>query len=289
MRANDDHDYELRANNGPFQTKSPYERIAQLSRLSIRLFEIYHCKATELTFAALHSAQTPIFDDACYRIVAGWFVYLFAKMQLQLSPDRESPMNGSSSSSEVFNAVFSASHCLLDFLRVLQREGSALVSFGGDSRAGARPGLVPFGQIDNEHIVAFFLQTSTAARHSNSTNDCLNTVIRHLVITCHIQILNIYVTILIALQHDANLKKSHIPTDEHVEDDTRLAVVVQLCAYLLKRQRQAVSLFLSQTPSTPTFSAECATASAMDNRALMGHLEVAVQQRLARVQQILRI
>lgn len=216
-------------------------------------------------------------------------------MQLQVPPDREDPMSGTKPAGEILHSIFSASHCLLDVLRILQKEDDTHSSPNLDFWDGIKPDPERSSQMNSELMTANFHQyIPSTINYQSPPSHCPNTVIRHLIIACHIQILNIYVTVLIAIQHDASLKIAHSTTNGQVEDDTRLALVVKLCAYLLDRQRQAVDLFLIHTPH-PTattaagFGAICPTALPLNNRAMMSHLENDVQQRLERVQLTLRI
>jgi hypothetical protein len=74
-------------------------------------------------------------------------------------------------------------------------------------------------------------------------------IIRHLVIACEALLLDIYVAILITLQHDAHPGD---PTNTTALGDVRLVLVVQLCAYLIERQHQAVDVWLApQSPKGP--------------------------------------
>lgn len=275
---------------------APFSKVDQLSQLSTRLWKIYNsscalARTAELSYAAPRNPQGPLFDDACYGVVAAWFVHLFARMQLQVPLVSDGSPSGTGLNGEILQSIFSASHYLLDILRLLQRELDAPTTPEAGLWTGLSPGLVHSAQVSNEHISGYFNQTGNIPSHSNDPSNCPSSMIRHLVIACHTQILNIHVTVLVALQHDAVLKNPHFSTEGHVEDDTRLALVVQLCAYLLERQRQAVHLFLVQVPPSPTqvYGTHGGTTSSMSNQAMMGHLEVDVQHRLARIQQMLRI
>lgn len=193
------------------------------------------------------------------------------------------------STGEILHSVFSASHYLLDILRFLQRENTTLDTSDVDLWTGltSEPHSA---QVTNKHLTSYFDQTYQSTSFSNESNQYPSTVIRHLVIACHTQILHIYVAVLIALQHDAALKNSQLSTDGLVEDDTRIALMVQLCAYLLERQRQAVDLFFAQLPPPPPMHSMSFQATPpMSNRAMMEHLEIDVQQRIARIQQMLQI
>ena len=74
-------------------------------------------------------------------------------------------------------------------------------------------------------------------------------IIRHRVMACEALLLEIYMAILNALQHDAFHGDSMNTT---ALGDIRLVLVVQLCSYLIERQQQAVDLCLApQNPLSP--------------------------------------
>lgn len=213
-------------------------------------------------------------------------------MQLQIPMDCQQETPETRSTGEILHSVFSASHYLLDILQLLRRESAVSDTPNVDLWTGVISEPVHSAQVNNEHITSYFDQGFQLTSNPDTPNDSPSIVVSHLVVACHTQILNIYVTVLVALQHDAALKASPLSMDGHVEDDTRLALLVKLCAYLLERQRQAVDLFFAQLlPLPPTSSCNLSfpITSPMSNRAMMGHLEVDVQQRLARIQEMLRI
>jgi hypothetical protein len=76
--------------------------------------------------------------------------------------------------------------------------------------------------------------------------------------------------------------------------DIRLVLVVQLCSYLIERQRQAVEVYLSPLPQSQQhdlfdFHQPSPPASTAGSREGMTHLDMEIQQRLARVRQTLHI
>ncbi|CZT24000.1 uncharacterized protein RCC_09717 [Ramularia collo-cygni] len=281
------------ASGNSLSEKTRSEMISQLTHLSSRLDTLYSSKGVELSYTAFHSPHLTLFDDACYRIVAGWFVYLFARMQLQVPSEDANFMSGMRPTGDILHSVFSASHCLLDVLRALQRESiDADAATNVDLWTEIKQEPVHSAQVNNEHITSYFQNDQSTNMYQTAQSRCPSTVLRQLVVNCHTQTLNIYVIVLIALQHDAAINNSQMSTDRQVEDDTRLALVVQLCADLLERERQAVDLFLTRLPPSSeaqTFESQCQTMLPMGNGTMMGHLEIDVQQRLARIQQMLRL
>lgn len=194
----------------------------------------------------------------------------------------------SSETGEVLQFVFSATHYLLDILLSLQRENDATRIPGMGLWADLTAGPVYSAQVSNDHMTTYFNQIRPSISCTNGLSDCSSTITQDLVIACHTHVLNIHATMLGALQHDAVLKTHHpISEKAHVKDDTRFALTVQLCAYLLERQRQAVHSFLAPRSAPPSMSAHAAFSTS--DRVIMNHLEVDVQQRLAQIRQILRI
>lgn len=124
---------------------------------------------------------------------------------------------------------------------------------------------------------------------------------RHLVIACHTLLLNIYLAVLTALRHDAALQKPSLS----LESCTSLAnihpvFVMQLCSYLIERQRQAVDLYLSvksplpqsqqlDDPRPQQSNTPVTPVTTNGDRGVIYHLEREVKQRLAQLRQTLCI
>lgn len=267
------------------QDRSPYAAIAQLSQLSTRLYPLHQsgcilAEAAAASFAGNMSQQTPLLDDSCLKSVASWFVHLFARMPLHIPVDY-----GTKNTGEVLQSVFSASHYMLEILRRLQNESLAYEpsrdTGAGLSHVSSHPGQ---GNNDNPNAMNIL---APAGHYSH------NTIICHLVIACHTLLLNIYVAVLIALQHDVDLRTSYLASQcsGYLEGETQLVMVVQLCAYLLERQRQAVDIYFSPSPPTPpaTQMMTPPTTPPTANREVVSHLEADIRQRLTRIRQTLRI
>ena len=114
-------------------------------------------------------------------------------------------------------------------------------------------------------------------------------IIRHLVMACEALLLEIYAAILTALQHEAYPGDSMNAT---ALGNVRLVLVVQLCAYLIERQHQAVGQCLAPAvaqkhnlpSSLPSGPFHLGTA----DRESLKDLKVQVQQKLTRLRQMLR-
>lgn len=109
-------------------------------------------------------------------------------------------------------------------------------------------------------------------------------ITRHLIMACEALLLEMYAAILTALQHEAYPGDTGSAT---ALGNVRLVLVVQLCAYLIERQHQAVGQCLIQAniqthnlPSPPQ-------AESSDTECLKD-LKAQVQQKLARLRQMLR-
>ncbi|KAL8944158.1 MAG: hypothetical protein Q9211_000691, partial [Gyalolechia sp. 1 TL-2023] len=133
---------------------------------------------------------------------------------------------------------------------------------------------------------------------SSYTRSSSSTVIRHLVHACYTLLLDIYIALLTALQYDAERWSSSCRPAAAVSStaalaDIALVLTVQLCSYLIKRQHQAMDLFLSsqqqQQNEGPGSSRQPSPPPASTTCAVMSDLEMEVQHRLERLRQTLRI
>ncbi|KAF2258400.1 hypothetical protein CC78DRAFT_117692 [Lojkania enalia] len=112
---------------------------------------------------------------------------------------------------------------------------------------------------------------------------------RHLVMACEALLLEIYAAILTALQHEAYPADSMSGT---ALGNVRLVLVVQLCAYLIERQHQAVDQCLSPalaqkhnlSTTIPSEHFQLGTV----HRECLKNLKINVQQKLTHLRQMLR-
>ncbi|OBT61269.1 hypothetical protein VE03_09381 [Pseudogymnoascus sp. 23342-1-I1] len=302
--------------------------IAQLSQLSTRLYPLYRSSCS-LAKAAESSCQprdrsyfrqSPLIDDAAFKSVTAWLVQVSANMNFLFPGNLQNPSLETTTAGDILNDAFSASHHFLKILRCLQVdvESGALCNTPTNSKSA--PASTEGGENGDfwESITPQSLASASGEKPSyfeinnGSTNcvrpssQCHNTVVRHLVIACHTLLLNIHVAVLIVLQHDANLRSSY-PPHKNVEADPymdataladiRLVLVLTLCSYLIKRQQQAVDLYLSpQSPSSssqendlPIFHQSSLDTSSAANIQAVSDLEIEVQQRLEKLRQTLRI
>ncbi|OQE40830.1 hypothetical protein PENCOP_c005G07188 [Penicillium coprophilum] len=126
----------------------------------------------------------------------------------------------------------------------------------------------------------------------NSGNGTMQ-VIHYLVMACEALLLEIYVAVLVALQHEA-----YSSTNGTVLGDVRLVLVVELCSYLIERQLQAVDSYLApQNRLNPNmmgasipgkFDIPGGPENLDKDRDMLNDLRNQVQERLGHLRQILR-
>lgn len=201
------------------------------------------------------------------------------------------------STGNTLHDTLSASHQLLEVLCCLQ-EGGGMgmgepLSGGGremssnpssDFWAGDIEGCSSTSRTSSTELSSSNFESSTSGVYTQGqtqgrpSRPYSNTVVRHLVIACHTMLLEIFATVLTALQQDADLRYNNtntsntnilpsnfntttppstfspnLPSGAGLGEggdtppplaDIRLVMVVQVCSYLVERQVWAVGLFL---------------------------------------------
>ena len=294
--------------------------IAQLSQLSTRLSSLRYssytlANAAESSSSRLPSGrQIPLIDAAAFETVAAWLAHGHDAANMNVHPSihtpaqsqgpypSPAPVTKSRGGHGILHDVFSASHRLLEILRHLQVRNIAEPFNSSTAPAPFTPSAAPSGQ-SSVHLKLIKGPWSSAPS-SGSQQHSYNTmqIIRHLVVACEALLLEIYMAVLTALQHDALHGASMNTT---ALGDVRLVLVVQLCSYLIERQQQAVDLSLApQSPLSPvsvsgTFPPKLdlfgsqtpiPLGPVMDaaDREVLSDLKDQVQQRLAHLRQTLR-
>jgi hypothetical protein len=110
-------------------------------------------------------------------------------------------------------------------------------------------------------------------------------IMRHLIMACEALLLEIYVAILAALEHEA------CPVDlvnSTALGNVRLVLIVQLCAYVIERQHQVVGQCLAQNQNVSNMSSSGYFAQHVTDRESLKSLKMQVQQRLTRLRKMLR-
>ena len=239
--------------------------IAQLSQLSTRLSSVRYSSYTLANAAESSSSclpngrQTPLIDAAAFETAGAWLALgqdplnLNVHQPVHISNQSHVPYPSPTPDTRpraghgILHDVFSASHRLLEILRHVQvksvAEPSSIASSAFTSSAAT------LGQ-SSVHLRLTkgpwsFAPSSGSQQHSHNTMQ----IIRQLVMACEALLLEIYMAILNALQHDAFHGDSMNTT---ALGDITLVLVVQLCSYLIERQQQAVDLCLApQNPLSP--------------------------------------
>ncbi|KAL8923182.1 MAG: hypothetical protein Q9208_004745 [Pyrenodesmia sp. 3 TL-2023] len=301
----------------------PEVGIARLSQLSTRLYPLHRASCTLAETAASSGQprdgnqipQSPRLDDAAFKSVAA-FVHVSADMNLLFRTDRRTPVE-TTTTGDTLHDAFSASQNLLQILRCLQVDvatdtsssSTSLSNSAGGAHLDPRAGITSQASQTASTLEgngSYFEQRKRSSAYARPSNQYSNTVILHLISACHTLLLNIYVAVFIALQHDADrwsFSRTAGTVDPEADvdlgalADMGLVMAVQLSSYLIERQHQAVDLYLSpQTP--PQLLQQHALASSYPasppssttaNQGLMSDLRMEVQQRLAKLRQTLRI
>ena len=239
--------------------------IAQLSQLSTSLSSVRYssytlANAAESSSSRLPSGgQVPLIDAAAFETVAAWLALghdpantnvhqpVHASTQSHVPYPSPTPEPRSKAGHGILHDVFSASHRLLEILRHVQvksiAEPSSIASSAFTSSAAT------LGQSNVRLRLTTGPWSSASSGGSKQHSHNTMQIIRHLVMACEALLLEIYMAVLTALQHDAFHGDSMNTT---ALGDIRLVLVVQLCSYLIERQQQAVDLCLaSQSPLSP--------------------------------------
>ena len=236
--------------------------IAQLSQLSTHLSSLRYssytlAKAAESSSCLLpNGLQSPLIDAAAFDSVGAWLTFGHNSASMNAHPSVHATAEGEGPCPNlaletkatvghgILHDVFSASHRLLETLCDLQAKNAVESFSSSTANSASTSSVAPSGQSS----VSLRL---TKGHWSGSQQHCNNTrqIIRHLVMACGALLLEIYVAVLIALQHDAYHGVSMNTT---ALGDVRLVLAVQLCSYLIDRQQQAVDLCLApQTLLSP--------------------------------------
>lgn len=289
-----------RSHSMPDNKKGTDGGIEMLSHLSTRLNKLLRSSCMLAETAGLGDGnhqprRNALIDDACFKSIATWLVHISAKMDVPMPVyhDRSRPVQETiMTTGEMLHGAFSASHDLLEILRFLQMDGTI---------------DAPQSMSNSCESTSYFDQSKGPSPKPFSNYS--STVVRHLVMGCHTHLLNVYVAVLIAIQHDVDLHNSELLVkrtdfDSDASSNMNLAVladlrpvlVVQLCSYLIERQQQTVSSYLYPTLiMSPSLQAQgghslpSPPAPNASNHKMANDLELDVKQRLAHLQETLRI
>ena len=209
--------------SGNDNSDDPDVVIAELSRLSVHLSPLrrtsYSLAGTlESSHHPNQASEKPIIDDATFESVAGWLAQghcsannMCTNMSSSLAAERHNPPFSplpapeTKTASAMLHHTFSASRHLLEILRYLQ----ANVGVSGTSTLSrSRLSSTPSTSTSSSDDLYFGLPKSPPSSHSRPPGGCptslCNNIIRHLVIACHMILLNIYAAVLAVLERDTD-------------------------------------------------------------------------------------
>ena len=196
--------------------------IAELSRLSVHLSPLRRSSyslagALESLHHPNQAHEKPIIDDATFESVAGWLAqghcsaHNTSNMSSSFAAEHHSPPFSllpapeTNTASSMLHHTFSASRHLLEILRYLQ--ANAGVS-GTSTVSKPRLSSTPSTSTSSSEDMYFGLPNSRASSHFRTPGGCptnmCNNIIRHLVIACHMILLNIYAAVLTVLERDTD-------------------------------------------------------------------------------------
>lgn len=274
------HDRNAASDNTP-----PECLVMELSQLVARLQSQYRisCDLVEKGGAlpdiggVSRSSSSPktgaLFDDRAFRSMASWLLQTPTLPDLDGGPaQRDSPP----SLGDMLSGAFTGSHQLLDIVRVLTK---------------VEPDAMPPPTL-TAASAALHGQTATTPGYAGGY---ATTITRHLVLACHNLLLSAYALLLAALQHDAQLPPGAAGDKAAALAELRLVSIVQVCAYLIRRQEQAVVAYVEDPPqppplpeNVPAVPASSDTAGG-DRQATGNNPMMEVQERLAQLRKTLQL
>lgn len=284
--------------------QGPSIAVTQLSQLSMSLallrYTSYNmAKAAESSSCHPPSdRRIPLIDSSAFEFVSTWLAHsqglgsmnghpLAHESQNHVPYPTPPDLESGTGVGRTLREVFCASQRLLEILGQLQFS----VMIDPFPSPTATPPPRPHTEVPAQETGFFGLplaqsfpsQVNSGSNHGN----CTLQITHHLVMACEALLLEIYVAVLVALQHDA-----YSSTHTTALGDVRLVLVVQLCSYLIERQLQAVDLYLKphsgNGPGAPNFDNSGAPGNNFNKeRHALNDLRNQVQQRLACLRQTL--
>lgn len=191
--------------------------------------------------------STKLLDGASFQSLAGW---LSGTPDL---PSRGSSFQNTDSDSYfalkpeeggkrgVLHDVFSASRQFLEIIGSLDNKVN-LAAGGSDSFIASIPLQTHFLASDNDIY-----------GKSESTRNGSKCIPQNLVMACHMLLLTINSSLLLALQNEARQAETNL--DAAAFGRIQFVCVVQLCGYFLRRQNHAMTAFLSSQNQQPVITA----------------------------------
>ncbi|KXG49111.1 uncharacterized protein PGRI_029810 [Penicillium griseofulvum] len=287
----------------------PSIAVTQLSQLSMDLallrYTSYNmAKAAETPPCHMpNDRRIPLIDSSAFEFVSTWLAHGqgFTGMNgPQLAPETQVPYptpisETGTCAGRTLREVFCSSQRLLEILGQLQF--SLMVEVNPYPSPIITPPERPSTAVSGGDSGSLGLPNGSGI--AGRSVPCPNTgngtmqVIHYLVMACEALLLEIYVAVLVALQHEA-----YSSTNGTVLGDVRLVLVVELCSYLIERQLQAVDSYLAPQarlhphimsgPIPPKFDIPGGPDSLDKDRDMLNDLRNQVQERLGHLRQTLR-
>lgn len=273
--------------NGDDTSKSNIIQLTKLmtwfSRLQRLSYDLASTLESHQTNDLKNPHEKPLIDETTFQSVSEWLVYDPSHTGFPIAKHSQSSRLSRASTEEATTShvlchLFSASHALLEALLQLQLDATSSNPTSTAVSAAPTPPALDPGEASALKLDA---PPSPPGDHSQH-------VVRHMAVACYTILLNTYVSVLNTLEHDANL---NFQMNGVAPADIRLASVVQLCIYLTDRQQKAMDSYLSAQHPSQALWQDChipgrAQAGAAPEEE-MRNLKMEVEQRLARLQQVL--
>ncbi|KAI0172763.1 hypothetical protein GGR52DRAFT_545984 [Hypoxylon sp. FL1284] len=282
--------------------------MVRLSRLSTRLSQLLGSSRDFLSrtgdtprpFESNESvSQIKNGVESLFKSINTWLVY-GSVVPNSVSPNQADL--GPTNPFDLLHHIFSATNQMLE---ILQSVRVSVESADSSSRPSTSAGPCPSAPDARGHAETGALAATSSSRPpGDSSHHHSYSVVHHLVIACVTLLMNMYVTILVALQRSAHALNPHQahaadassgsgPRAQLAEPDNRtmdptervhlqLVVVVQMCSYFIRRQNQTLDVLVSSS-----LGPEAYEPSGPLNA--VGELKTEVEQRLRRLEESLHI
>ncbi|KAH8660586.1 hypothetical protein BX600DRAFT_514177 [Xylariales sp. PMI_506] len=252
---------------------------------------------------------TSLIDDASFECITAWLARVSVRANLANAPPLP-PVHDAQMSGSLLPQVFAASRDLLEILHFMQVNAgngsnmstsnsslSTLSSIGREmqskcvfSQAPSQPSSPPSSSSSSPppsmQLHGFTPNQGPVASHDS--------IIRHLLISCHTSLLSVYALVLDMLERAAAVSEAAGPLG-----DLRLVTVAQLCSYLLHRKYDSIDLYLASwnngcsetlVDKSNIYQPRRPSQPPLDSAAQEMHgLRAELEQRLVRLQRRLRL
>lgn len=265
--------------------------IAHLSRLNARLSQLLGSSRRFLAEAQDRQSknqdpalQVQLGIETVFKSTNAWLVHGSA------SVDTTSSLSlGQTNAFNLLHHVFSASNHMLEILHHVRASVSTSTATSSTTAFSSPLASGPGGGLHVETLTT--RSPSDGGHHSHSA-------VHQLVLVCVTLLLNMYITILIALQRSADALNSSlrqratngVEPNDHMDGASRthlqLISVVQLCSYFIKRQNQTLDMMMlsTQGPLHTPSPREYDPLHSVSSDA-MNDVKIEVEQRLRQLQE----